>query len=177
MNLLKLLGELTPLYDNAGLTAGVAIVTKPDRWRVTVSMNYGTGAGNNTRVPLFPRSYEYCISYWPNRNATDANNPPKWYADYDLQHHLISPTPDQTYPLEILAYLQPVLLDNANQTNFFTDYCGPLLLYAALLEASPFLKNDPRLATWQTMFDKEAGAMSGMDLQRILDRSEVRRSN
>ena len=176
MNLLKLQGEIEVLVDPAGLVAGVEVVTKPDRWRVTVSMNYGTSAGQNTHTPLFPRSYEYCRQYWGNGSATDSNNPPKWYADYNLNAWLISPTPDQNYPLEVLAYMQPFLLDNVNQTNFFTDYTPALLLYGALIEASPFLKNDPRLATWQTLFDKEASAINGADLQKILDRGEVRRT-
>jgi len=49
-----------------------------------------------------------------------------------------------------------------------------LLLYAALLEATPFLKNDERIATWQAAYDRAAQAFSGEDLSKILDRTASR---
>src|SRR3990167_313865 len=49
----------------AAFTLGTAVYEKPNRWRETISMNFGTGTSNNTRNPIFPRSYEYLRSYWP----------------------------------------------------------------------------------------------------------------
>lgn len=173
---LKILGMLEVLVDApAGLSTGVAVVAKPDRWRGTVSMNYGAGATNNARTPLFPRSYEYCRGYWPDQTQTDSNNPPAFYADYDYSHWLIVPTPDQNYPLEVLAYLQPQLLDATTQSNFWTEYAPNALLYGALVEATPFLKDDPRLQTWIAMWQQELSALDGQDLQRIMDRAAQRR--
>jgi hypothetical protein len=177
--LLKLLGQiesLTSAPPAGGFQTGVAVVTKPDRWRQTVSINYGAGSGNLTRTWLYPRAYEYCTSYWPNRTLTDHANPPAWYADYDYQHWLISPTPDQPYPFEALLYMQPQLLDAENQTNFWTNYTPNLLLYSALLQAAPFLKDDPRIAVWQQMQQLELASLSGQDLQRILDRAAERKT-
>jgi hypothetical protein len=168
---LKLLGELTPLNDVTGLAEGVSVIPKPDRWRETVSMAYGAGANSNLRTPLFPRSYEYCRMFWPDDSVKGA---PQFYADYDLQHYLIVPTPDATYPLELLAYLQPVFLDENNQTNFFSTYTPNLLLYQTLLEAAPFLKNDERIGTWQTFADDEIATLMNQDLQRIMDRATQR---
>lgn len=171
---LKLLGQIEALTDPSGLPAGVAVITKPDRWRETVSMWYGAGASNSHRKPLFPRSYEYLRTYWPNDSVTDADNPPGFYADYDLQHWLIAPTPDQTYPLEVLCYMQPPLLDQTNQTNFWTDYTPALLLYSALLETAPFLKDDDRLQVWGQLKQDQMQSLNSQDLQRLLDRSAVR---
>jgi hypothetical protein len=158
------------------LTQGVAVYTKPDRWRQTVSMNYGSGGNFNRRTALFPRSYEYCRGFWPDDSATDPTKPPTFYADYDLTHWLIVPTPAANFPLEALCYMQPPLLDPSNQTNFFTQYTPNCLLYGALLEASPFIKNDPRIATWQDWWDKELTSLAQQDLQKVLDRSQVRRT-
>ena len=101
--------------------------------------------------------------------------PPKFYADYDLTHWLVVPTPDQTYPLEVIAYMQPPLLDNSNQTNFFTVYTPNLLLYGALCEMIPFLKDDERLTMWNQMWVDELKRLTTQDLQRIMDQAAQRK--
>jgi hypothetical protein len=146
------------------LQIGVAVYLKPDRWRDTVSMTLN-GA------PIFARSYEYCRNYWPNEAQTST---PQFYADYDFQHWLIAPTPAAASTLEILYYEQPALLGEELQTNWLTEYAPDLLLYAALLEATPFLKSDERMQTWQALYDRAAQAISGEDLKRIMDRSANR---
>ena len=146
------------------LSTGVAVYLKPDRWRDTVSMTV-------TGSPIFARSYEYCRSYWPDEAETGS---PQFYADYDFQHWLITPPPDANYDLEILYYEQPRFLDEETQTNWLTEYAPDLLLYATLLEATPFLKNDERMQMWQTTYDRAAQALSGEDLKRILDRTSTR---
>lgn len=154
------------------LQSGVAVYAKPDRWRDTVSINIGTGAQNNTRKVLFSRAYEYLLSYWPDRSATDR---PIFYSEYDYTHWLLAPTPDADYPFEVLYYELPPLLDDTVQTNWLTDYAPQLLLYGTLLEATPFLKNDERIPVWQSMYDRAAAMLNGEDLAKILDRSSVRK--
>ena len=154
------------------LQSGVAVYDKPDRWRDTVSINIGTGVNNNTRKVLFARAYEYLLSYWPDRTATEL---PIFYSDYDYSHWLIAPTPDADYPFEVLYYELPPLLDDAVQTNWLTEYAPQLLLYGALLEATPFLKNDERIPVWQNMYDRAAAMLNGEDLAKILDRASVRK--
>jgi len=150
---------------------GLAVYPKPDRWRSTVSFNFGTGDQNSEYNQLFPRSYEYVRSYWPNRSETDV---PLFYAEYDYNNWIVAPTPDQAYPFEVLVYQLLPLLDDTNQTNWLTDYAPQVLLYASLLEATPFLKNDERIPVWQQMYDRSAQALNGEDLSKILDRSARR---
>lgn len=152
--------------------SGQSVVPKPDRWRDTVSVTIGTGAENNTRKSLFSRAYEYMRTYWPDATSTGE---PVFYADYDYNHWLLAPTPDASYPLEILYYQLPQLLDEENQTNWLTENAPELLLYGTLLEATPFLKNDDRIAVWQNMYDRSAAMLNGEDLAKILDRSAVRK--
>lgn len=154
------------------LVAGTSVYAKPDRWRDTVSMNYGTGDGQNSRVMLYARSYEYSREWWPD---SDVQGAPAFYADYDYAHWLITPTPDANYPLEIVYYQQPPYLDDSNQTNWLTDYAPNALLYRCLLEAEPFLKNDERLAVWQQLYAQAMGAINKQDLQKIVDRSATRK--
>jgi len=146
------------------LQAGVAVYLKPDRWRDRVSM---TVDGE----PIFARSYEYCRNYWPDESETGT---PQFYADYDYQHWLLAPTPNSAQTLEVLYYEQPRFLGEDFQTNWLTEYAPDVLLYAALIEAAPFLKNDERVQIWQAMYDRAAQAISGEDLKRIMDRSANR---
>lgn len=146
------------------LQAGVATYRKPDRWRDTVSMTLN-GA------PIFARAYEYCRNYWPDEAQTAT---PQFYADYDYNHWLITPTPNADSTLEVMYYEQPRFLGEDFQTNWLTEYAPDLLLYATLLEATPFLKKDERIGTWQQLYDRAAQALNGEDLKKIMDRSAQR---
>ena len=146
------------------LQAGVSVYMKPDRWRDTVSMSVDN-------KPIFARSYEYCRNYWQDESETGT---PAYYADYDYQHWLLVPTPATAQTLEILYYEQPRFIGPEFQTNWLTEYAPDALLYATLLEATPFLKNDERIQTWQNLYDRAAQALNGEDLKRILDRSANR---
>lgn len=152
------------------MSIGQSVYQKPDRWRETVSMNFGVGTAQ-ARTPLYPRSYEYCRMYWPDEDVTAQ---PEFYADYNYTHWLISPTPDAAYPLEILYYQLPALLDASNQTNWLTTYAPNALLHGALVQASGFLKNDERIPTWKAAYDRGLGLLNGEDLQKIIDRSTTR---
>jgi hypothetical protein len=146
------------------LSIGVSTYLKPDRWRDTISMTV-----NGT--PIQTRSYEYLRNYWPDEAQTAS---PQFYADYDYANWLIAPTPNAASTLEVLYYEQPALLGPTLQSNWLTEYAPELVLYASLLEATPFLKNDERVQLWQGLYDRCAQAFSGQDLGRILDRSAQR---
>jgi len=156
---------------SSAMQPGLAVYPKPDRWRTTVSFNFGTGDQGNEYNQLFARTYEYVRSYWPDRTQTGV---PLFYAEYDYNNWIVAPTPDAAYPFEVLVYQLLPLLDDANQTNWLTEYAPQVLLYATLLEATPFLKNDERIQVWQQMYDRAAQALNGEDLQKILDRSARR---
>lgn len=153
------------------MQTGVAVYPKPDRWRDTISVNIGTGVNNNTYTPVFPRAYEYIRNYWPNETTTAQ---PQFYADYNYNFWIFGPTPDAAYPMEILYYELPPLLDNTNQTNWLSEYAPNLLLYGSLVEATPFVKDDQRVQLWQSYYDRALSALNGEDMQKILDRSAVR---
>lgn len=158
------------------LQSGLPVYQKPDRWRRTVSMSFGTTStldpnNQNFREPIFARSLEYCQTYWPDQSLTA---PPEFYADYDYSHWLIVPTPDQTYPWAVNYYQLPPLLDANNTTNWLTDFCPNLLLYRTLLECTPFLKDDERIATWQQFYKEELAAVNQEDMQKAADRSTTR---
>jgi len=146
------------------LQPGVATYRKPDRWRETISITVDNRS-------VFARSYEYLRSYWPVESETAT---PEFYADYDYNHWLLAPTPATAQTLEIMYYELPALLGDDVQVNWLTEYAPNLLLYAVLMEAVPFLKNDARIAVWQGMYDRAAQALNGEDMKRIMDRTATR---
>lgn len=153
------------------MQTGVCVMPKPDRWRETVSINIGTGVTNDYRKTLFTRSYEYCRTYWPDQSEVGE---PEFYADYDYRHWLFAATPDENYPVEIVYYELPPLLDDAQQQNWLTDYAPNALLYGTLLEATPFLKNDERIPIWQNFYDMSISSLNTEDMKKIVDRSTQR---
>jgi hypothetical protein len=165
------------------MQANLAVYAKPDRWRQMISINVGNSPiGTAVRKPMFPRSYEYIRSFWPDDTQTSTTvygvaGPPLYYADYNYQNFIVAPTPDAAYPAEMLYYEQPALLDATNQTNWITQYQPNLLLYAALLECSPFLKKDERIPVWKDMYDRIAGVVNGQDTDKIIDRSVTRQKD
>ena len=154
------------------MQSGVAVYPKPNRWRDTISINVGTGNGNNNHTAIFARSYEYLRQYWPNETNTGQ---PEFYADYNYSNWIFAPTPDADYPMEVLYYELPPLLDDSNQTNWLTEYAPNLLLYGCLMEATPFVKDDERIQLWQSYYDRALAALNGEDIQKIVDRSTNRR--
>lgn len=155
----------------SAMVPGNNVIDKPDRWRETVSINFGSGASLDQRTNLYPRSYEYLRFYWPDDALTAQ---PEFYADYDYKHWVVAPTPDLAYPFEVVYYELPALLDAQNTTNWLTEYAPNALLYATLLEASPFLKDDERLQTWTGMYDRAISALNGEDLHKVMDRNVAR---
>lgn len=153
------------------LVAGTSTYAKPDRWRRTISMEFATNLTNTERKQIFARDYEYCRSYWPNANERAV---PEYYADYDYQNWLIVPTPVANQAWQIMYYEQPPYLEDAVQTNWLTDYAPQALLYGALVQAEPFLKNDERLGTWQALYSSAVGDLNVEDLKKILDRNSTR---
>lgn len=153
------------------LQPNVAVIPKPDRWRDTVSINIGTGVNLTLRTQLYLRSYEYCRSTYPDETITGQ---PIYFADYDYLYWLLVPTPDLPYPMEVLYYELPPLLNANLQTNWFTQYAPNALLYATLLEATIFLKNDDRIPVWQQFYQDAVNSLNQEDTGKILNRGAIR---
>lgn len=153
-------------------SGGTAVVQKPNDWRETISINYGTGTSSNTRVTLLPRGYEYLRNYWPDPTQTSSNV--NYYSDYNYNYWLVAPTPDSNYPFEVLYYSTLKPIDDTTATNWITEYAPDLLLYACLLETAPFLKVDERIQVWQQLYDRALAALNGEATARIEDGASSR---
>ena len=162
---IKFLGNLT--VNESTMVSNDPVIAKPARWHKTVSMNVTI---NGVKTPVLLRRYEYIREYWPDATNTGI---PKFYCDYDYQHWLIGPTPDDDYSFEVLYYERVQPLDSSNQTNWFTQYAPQALLYGSLLQAMPFLKNDERIPMWRAEYDIVMSSLKTEDNLRIADRQAI----
>jgi hypothetical protein len=151
---------------NSTMNVNNAIIPKPARWRKTVSFNVTGSSG--TPTPVYLRKYEYLLNY----NTGGTTGLPLYYADYDYDHWLVSPTPDDDYPFQVLFYerLQP--LSSTNQTNWLTQNAPNAMLYGTLLQAMPFLKNDQR-TIFQQKYQEAMTVLKAEDQLRVGDRQAI----
>lgn len=162
---IKTLGQMEVV--DATMNIGNPVIAKPARWRKTVSM---TLSNDGAKQPILLRKLEYLNAYAQDVTATGT---PLYYADYDYDHWIVAPTPDQAYPFEALCYTRLQPLSAAYQTNWLTQNAPNAMLFGTLKQTAPFLKNDARLALWKQMFDEALTALKTEDTLRVADRSAI----
>jgi hypothetical protein len=77
----------------------------------------------------------------------------------------LAPTPDSNYTLELLYFAAPTYLSDSNTSNVFMANAPDALLYAALLEAEPYIMNDARIQTWGSMYNRAIETLNISDQQ------------
>ena len=87
---------------------------------------------------------------------------PLYYTIIGTQLEVI-PTPDTSYTGELTYYGKITALSDSNTSNWLLAYAPDLYLYGALLEATPYLKDDDRLAVWSTLYTNSIGDIEVAD--------------
>lgn len=137
-----------------------ATITKPARWRKTVSMKING-------QPVLLRSQEYVAQ----QQAESSPGVPLYYSDYDYSHWAIAPIPDDNYPIEIIYYNRIQPLDVTNQENLITREAPQAILFGTLLQAQGYLKSPDKLQIWKQMYDNAMNALKSENSSRNLDRN------
>jgi hypothetical protein len=102
--------------------------------------------------PRFPVTYLSPSAFTRNARADDSGKP-VFYTTLAAEF-MFAPIPDSAYTLEILYYAKPTVLSSSNASNVFLANYADALLYASLLEAEPYLMNDPRIQTWGDLYGR-----------------------
>ena len=88
--------------------------------------------------------------------GSDTTGKPKAYTLIGDEIQL-APIPDSTYTLEMAFYEKFTPLGDGTSgtvtSNWLTTNAPDVLLYGALLEAEPFIKNDERIALWLNAYN------------------------
>lgn len=156
----KTLWELVVVNTTIVSGPSGAVLTKPARWRKTVSIKIDG-------EPVLKRSQDYVAQY----QAESNQGKPKYYADYDYSHWAFAPEPDQPYTLEIIYYNRVQPLDSTNQENLITREAPQAILFGTLLQAQGYLKSPDKLQIWKQMYDNAMGALKAENNSRNIDRN------
>ncbi len=73
----------------------------------------------------------------------------------------VYPRPSSSVTGELLYYQSIPALSDANPSNWLLVMSPDLYLYGALLQASPYLQNDERMAVWGTSYQGAINAVMG----------------
>lgn len=70
------------------------------------------------------------------------------------------------YTVEGIYYGRLAALSDSNTTNWFITYAPDLLLYGALMDAAPFLKDDARIPVWQAFYQRAYNAVKDEEVRQ-----------
>lgn len=135
-------------------TAGVATVALPtdmhELRRLRVDVPYSQPLSYRTPDEI---SADY---------SSDAVGQPIVYTVIGFNAEL-APVPDAAYSLKLTYQQQVPALTDTNTSNWLLTDFPSAYLYASLLAAEPFLKNDERIPVWQAMYEKIVSSINGSD--------------
>lgn len=98
---------------------------------------------------------EMIYAHYPVRSGADI----PLEISIEATNFIFGPFPGN-YTVKGIYYARLAALSDSNTTNWFTSYAPDLLLYGALLDASPFLKDDKRIPVWQMFYQRAFDAVS-----------------
>jgi hypothetical protein len=101
-------------------------------------------------MPLDRVPPDMIYSQYPNRAST--GSVPSLIA-VERTNFIFGPYPGD-YEVVGVYYGRLTALGVSNTTNWFTSYAPDLLLFGALLEAAPFLSDDPRIPIWEGFYNR-----------------------
>lgn len=147
------------------MESGNPVIEKPETWRETSSFRVFSTTKSSA---IYKRNYEFCRAY---ADDSGVKRTPRYYADYDFNKFYVVPSPDRAYDFELVFFERPIPLSKENETNWTTVNAPQLLLYATLLEAQVYLKNDGRIATFKDLYLQAAQSILTESQRREIDRS------
>jgi hypothetical protein len=157
---IKTLQQLTVV--EVTVLAGQFILQKPALWKKTISMKANG-------QPIVKRTQDYLAQF----TSESSTGTVQYYAEYDYDNFMLSPTPSANTSIELTYYglVQPLNTDN--QQNLITREIPQALLFGTLLQAQGYLKAIDKLAVWKQYYTDAISAIKNEDKLRSIDRNTV----
>ena len=119
------------------------------------------------RVPMFQITRDDLTEAETGASAAD----PRFYTLRGLSLKLV---PSGTHTVFVEYYKKIPALTGGSPTNFLLTKAPEIYLFGSLLEAAPFMMDDPRLAVWGQMYERAVAALVAADkLARFGARSTI----
>jgi hypothetical protein len=157
---IKTLQQLTVV--EVTVLAGQFILQKPALWKKTISVKANG-------QPIVKRTQDYLAQF----TSESSTGTIQYYAEYDYDNFMLSPTPSANTSIELTYYglVQPLNTDN--QQNLITREIPQALLFGTLLQAQGYLKAIDKLAVWKQYYTDAISAIKNEDKLRSIDRNTV----
>jgi hypothetical protein len=141
--------------------AGDQFLTKPSGFRFGHDLFYRCSSG-----VVFPqiKTNDFIKDYWPvNASASGYNNgQPKYYGNHDNTTWVLAPIPASAYTFTAVEVAQLSHLSSAVPTNYYTDFCSDVLLYATMSNMAEFMKDYATQVIWEGKYER---ALAGTNNQ------------
>ena len=120
-------------------TSGNKFLSMPSDYLSSFSLAFVDASGNTNF--LLQKDVSFIQEYTPGGNSTTGN--PKYYAPFDVETFIVSPTPDSAYTAELHYFYRPasITTDDSGITWIGTN-ASDALLYGSLVEAYIFMKGE-----------------------------------
>ena len=128
-------GTLTPYSaDNTNSQ----FLTLPNDFLAPFSLSY---TKDSVKEFMLFKDVNFLQSFNPN-NATTGE--PRYYAQYDITHFILAPTPDAAYSVELHYFYRPASITSGGETDttWLSTNAEMALLYGALIEAYIYMKGE-----------------------------------
>lgn len=157
---IKTLQQLTVV--EVTVLTGQFILQKPALWKKTISVKANG-------QPIVKRTQDYLAQF----TSESSTGTVQYYAEYDYDNFMLSPTPSANTSIELTYYglVQPLNTDN--QQNLITREIPQALLFGTLLQAQGYLKAIDKLAVWKQYYTDAISAIKNEDKLRSIDRNTV----
>lgn len=144
--------ESTTIYISAANMNGPSDMAEPIALRLSTGQEYSD-------IPLRLCTPEML---WERRaRAGGVSGRPTDFGFWDGQLQF-APVPDQSYDGILLYYQQLTPLSVSNETNAVLTEAPDAYLFGALLQATPYVEHDERIAVWQMKFDNAIEQLNEM---------------
>jgi hypothetical protein len=143
--------QLLDLRKNVtgAMTMGNKYLSMPTDWLANFSLAVVDNDGNYNY--LLNKDVNFIRESFPSPSDTGI---PQYYSFFDQNSHILGPTPDANYAVELHYFYYPESIVDAG-TSWLGDNFDSVLLYGSLLEAYTFMKGEADvIAGYQKRYDE-----------------------
>ncbi len=158
--------ELFRKNATSALSQNDPYLSVPSDYLASFSMSI---TNSSSKEFLLQKDVNFIQEYNPNASTTGV---PKYYAFFDIDNFIVSPTPNANFAVELHYYYRPTSLTAGadSGTTWLSENAPNAMLYGSLVEAYTYMKGEQDMLT---MYEKQFQEA----LSRIKDLAEARENS